>query len=57
MLLVTKNITNRKLTEAEVHAELRAVGLGDNDIGKLNLRMDLGEQVGAKLAALINSRG
>lgn len=57
MKLVTNNITNRKLTEAEVHAELRAVGLGDNDIGKLNMRMDLGAQVGAKLAALINSRG
>jgi hypothetical protein len=57
MSMVTKHITARKLTEDEVHAELGAVGLGKHDIGKLNLRMDLGAQVGAKLAALINSRG
>lgn len=57
MTMVTRNITQRKLTEDEVHVELRKVGLGDNDIGKLNLRMDLGAIVGQNLANLINSRG
>jgi hypothetical protein len=58
MTLVTSNITNRKLATEEVHAALREVGLGDNDIGKLNTRMkDLGAHVGTTLANLLNSRG
>jgi hypothetical protein len=57
MKLVTSNITARRLTEADVHEALREVGLGDNDIGKLNNRMDLGALVGTKLINVMAARG